>query len=70
LGQGHRESNRRRRETSVTVNEKMPLIAGTCQNISSEGQELTNMLRFGRVHAQLLLYNIVEAQLQPLILGK
>ena len=54
----------------MTVNEKAPVIAGPCQNISSEGEELTDMLRFGRVHARLLLDNIVEAQLQPLLFVK
>jgi hypothetical protein len=54
----------------MTVNEKTPVIAGARQNISPECQELMNMLRFGRAHARLLLDNIVETQLQPLIFGK
>jgi len=52
------------------MNEKMPLVSRACQNISSEAQELANMLRFGRAHSRFFVDNIVKAQLQPLILPK
>ena len=48
----------------------MLVLSGARQKISSEMQELTNVLRFGRAHTPMLADNIVKAQLQPLILGK
>ena len=59
-----------RENPGVTVNEKMRVISGACQNVSSKAQQLTNMLRFGRAHARFLVDNIVKAQFQPLFLDK
>src|SRR5215472_16280910 len=70
LCQEHRECGRRARNPGVTVNEKMRVISGACQNVSSKAQQLTNMLRFGRAHARFLVDNIVKAQFQPLFLDK
>lgn len=70
LCQEHCECGRRARKPGVTVDEQMLVLSGARQKISSEMQELTNVLRFGRAHTPILADNIVKAQLQPLILGK
>jgi hypothetical protein len=46
-----RQRGRRTRKPGVTVNEKMKVVGARLQNISSEGQELADMLRSGRCMA-------------------